>query len=385
MAFLSKLGGRVMAGTWLGGNYGQWSLAQVAVSMAPFAIGRSGRERGRMRQIGLKIRQPDEPTSTAWRYTLRDHHALSGHETATGSGSSAARSLPLPRLTLPTFQLRTGSDSDRRETGHAAPASRPVLAPRASAPRPAPRAIAQPMAHSYAQPLAQVARPAAPIALPARPVMAAAAPRPSYTATASAVSAGSAISAAYAFPTEESWKDRLTPANVGILAVGMVLLLIMFSATGSPRRALPNAALPAAPSDVSQLGMRRSPVGIPSPSAAASITLERTGKAPKNTTTLPMKGIPSAATADSMSPQKKLPMTRADGLPAESAQRDSWANEARYNAADSATLGMERQPSQPVVTPGDSAAYADTQSNRVAVGGGANEDYPTPSNPNIPF
>jgi hypothetical protein len=208
---------------------------------------------------------------------------------------------------------------------------------------------------------------------------------PRHNPIATAVRMETAASSAYAFPEEESWKDRLTPANLGILAVGFVMLMVMFSATGSPRKALPNAALPAAPSDVAQLGMRRSPVGIPSPSAAASISVERTGKAPKSTTTLPMKGMPSAATADSMSPQKKLPMTRADGLPAESAQRDGWANEARYSGSESTTLGMERQPSRPVATPGDAAAYVDAQASRTAVGGGANEDYPTPSNPNIPF
>ncbi len=185
----------------------------------------------------------------------------------------------------------------------------------------------------------------------------------------------------------------VTPGKLGVLSV--IAAFAMIVAQGNPAALRTNAgtasSLPGAPAASAPVGqasaspqnpaqgnkaagktaagktkkssvlpMTRGPAGLMSPSAAASVSVERGGKAPKALTDkVRMQGIPSPAAAATMA-SKTLPMTVDDGatMPATS-ERDSHAVDTHYGSSGTQTLGMEPMVERPVMTPGEAARRAE--------------------------
>lgn len=173
--------------------------------------------------------------------------------------------------------------------------------------------------------------------------------------------------------------------------MGVLLTLVVFAfiiARGTPAslNVQGPARLPAptvAGGGAQTLPMKRDASGMPSPAAAAAISVERGGQAPRMlTSNVRMKGIPSPAAAATMAPAT-LPLRATDGmtLPRLAGERDSHAVEHHYGGSpSSATLPM-RAVEQPALTPAQAAQQAESRA--AAQGAIADGGYYDPQ-PSVP-
>ena len=313
----------------------------------------------------------------------------------------------------------------------AAPAPAPA-APTHHAPQPTTMPTYQATATALAQPLV-VATSHAPA--PATPPPLRAAPAPTSNST-------SAAPTSWSLPAPEpkqSLLQRISPIHMGVLMVLVMVMLVVTSgpsamhatptklpaavdgggtaagvplppragttalaaaSNAAPASAKPapkagagaaRAATPAAGSKPRAAKVRTVKVGtakvrarvraggIPSPAASANLAVAGGGRVSAGQTgAVRMSGIPSAAAAEQLGPQK-LAYRPTDGvtLPRAVGERDSHAVDSHYG---STTLAME-EPAAPVMTPGQAAARAERQVTINQLNGGSGPSAARPAAP----
>lgn len=294
---------------------------------------------------------------------------------------------PLPQLQLPTFSLR---GEQPLESTPSCAAATPPAARSAYQSRP----LMQPVArHAHAQHYSPETATAMAQAFPAI----ASQPQPAYATpaqtairhpqTASPQRYAPAATTAVAWSaTEEGF--RITPVHMGIALTLIVFAWIISSGPSATLSVPAPAALPAAPIANATLPMKQQPAGLMSPSAAASVQVERGEKpaappVPVSDAPIPMEGIPSPAAAAKFD-NSVLPMRADDGvtLPDAAGERDSHPINAHYDDT-TATLPFQ-EIERPVATPADAAIMAEQQAATPVVAAGVIDDSAAYSPPNAP-
>ena len=266
----------------------------------------------------------------------------------------------LPKLQLPTFSLRSAPSREssiepppRAPRQSSAPLHR---APSHATPERAPvQATALRMAHH------------APLPIPAQPApIPVAQPQPLVQQPIHAQPTAVAWNSPSATMTQDTWLNRVTPVHMGIAMTLFVFVMIV--ANGSPggiRKSAP-AALPVpasvTPASSQTLPLRRksSQQGMMSPAAAEAILARREGRSPRRAAERRVAGMPSPAAAQSLQGET-LPMKRHDlmTIPPPGGG-DAHAVDSHYRPQ---TLAMAKPIERPALTPGESAAQAQSYGN----------------------